>query len=66
MHQKIPNRNESQFLIIFRKLDSLNGENVVFGKIIRGLHVLDSIEGVGSKKTGRPKVKIYISDCDEI
>ncbi|KAK6620664.1 hypothetical protein RUM43_010959 [Polyplax serrata] len=66
MYQKIPNRNESQFLITFRKLESLDGENVAFGKIIKGFHVLDTIESVGSKKTGRPKVEIYISDCDEI
>lgn len=66
MYQKIPNRNQCQFLITFRELKSLNGTNVVFGKIVKGFHVLDAIESVGSKKTGRPKVEIYISDCDEI
>lgn len=66
MYQRAENRNDSQFLITFRKLECLDGENVVFGKIIKGLHVLDAIEGVGTKKTGRPKVQIYISDCDEI
>lgn len=66
MYSKIPNRNKSQFLITFQKLHSLDNTNVVFGKITKGFHVLDAIESVGSKKTGRSKVDIYISDCDEI
>ena len=66
MHQRTTNRNDSQFLITFRKLISLDGKHVAFGKIVKGIHVLDIIESLGSKKTGRPKNEIYISDCDEI
>lgn len=35
-----PNTNNSQFFITSMACDNLNGQNVVFGKVLRGLGIL--------------------------
>ena len=39
-----PDTNTSQFMLSFRKCAHLDGKNVVIGKVIEGLDVLDKIE----------------------
>lgn len=54
--------NNSQFSISFCQLQELDKRNVVFGKIIRGIHVIYKIEGFG-RKIGKPLAEIKISNC---
>ena len=68
-----PNTNSSQFFILFRKHQHLDGKHVVFGEIDEGLEVLDEIEGRedGKFKEGwtnmddndKPVKDIVIVDC---
>ena len=68
-----PNTNSSQFFILFRKHQHLDGKHVVFGEIDEGLEVLDEIEGHedGKFKEGwtnvddndKPVKDIVIVDC---
>ncbi|KAL8464798.1 hypothetical protein ACS0TY_034338 [Phlomoides rotata] len=41
-----PNSNGSQFFIITNQVTYLDGKHVVFGKVIKGLGLLRSIESV--------------------
>lgn len=56
-----PNSNKSQFYIIFRRCEWLDGTAVVFGKVWRGLDMLKKIEALGSED-GTPAKKITICD----
>jgi peptidylprolyl isomerase len=57
-----PNTNGSQFFITFDKTSWLDGNHVVFGKVIDGMDVLKSIEKHGSD-SGKTNAEIKISDC---
>lgn len=56
------NKNASQFFISLRALPHLNGRNVAFGKVVEGMNVLKSIEGVYCVK-GKPLSEVQITDC---
>ena len=43
-----PNTNGSQFFLTFVTCSWLDGKHTVFGKVIGGFHVLDTLESVGS------------------
>jgi cyclophilin family peptidyl-prolyl cis-trans isomerase len=58
------NTNGSQFFITFTKTPWLDGNHVVFGKMIEGNDVLNKIEEYGSN-SGRTSAEIKISDCGE-
>jgi len=60
-----PNTNGSQFFITTAPCPKLDGQHVVFGKLIEGLEVLQAIEKLGSK-TGKPKSTVRVVDCGEI
>lgn len=50
----------SQFLILFNKLPMLDKHQTVFGKVIKGMEVLELIEKMGARD-GRPKREISFS-----
>jgi len=59
-----PDTNSSQFYIMLTKARWLDGKHVVFGKVIRGMSVIEAIGEVPSDdKTAFPKKKVTIVDC---
>ncbi|XP_022205229.2 peptidyl-prolyl cis-trans isomerase F, mitochondrial [Nilaparvata lugens] len=60
MFNSVQNKNNTKFLITFKKLTTLNGRFVVFGRLKnkKSLHVLEMIEEFGTK-SGCPKEGNY-------
>merc|ERR1719190_50722 len=59
-----PGTNGSQFFLCTAKTAWLDGKHVVFGKVVSGMDVVKTIEGVGSQ-SGQTKATVKISDCGE-
>lgn len=60
-----PNTNSSQFFITFDACPWLDGNHVVFGKVVEGHNILGEMEKVGTK-TGNPRINIDIVDSGEM
>lgn len=64
MANRGPRTNTSQFYIMLTRARWLDGKNVVFGKVIRGMDVIETIAAVPSNtETGTPRKYIRISGC---
>lgn len=61
-----PNMNGSQFFITTTRTAHLDGKHVVFGKVIKGMGVVRSIEHVTIGDGECPTVDVTIVDCGEI
>ncbi|MBA0620206.1 hypothetical protein Godav_005966, partial [Gossypium davidsonii] len=61
-----PNTNGSQFFITTTRTSHLDGKHVVFGKVIKGMGVVRSIELVATKDGDYPTQEVIIADCGEI
>uniref|UniRef100_A0A7S0L8Y8 Peptidyl-prolyl cis-trans isomerase n=1 Tax=Coccolithus braarudii TaxID=221442 RepID=A0A7S0L8Y8_9EUKA len=57
--------NGSQFFLCTARTPWLDGKHVVFGKVVKGMEVLEKIEAVGSK-SGKTSKAVVIRDCGEI
>ncbi|XP_071957472.1 uncharacterized protein [Antedon mediterranea] len=57
-----PDTNGHQFYIITKPTDWLNGRNVVFGKVIEGLDVVNEISSLKTNDKGKPLEKVTIAD----
>lgn len=55
-----PNSNGSQFFLCFQECNWLNGKHTVFGKVIKGMEVLDKLEAAGTR-SGTPTKEIRFS-----
>lgn len=63
--KRIPHAdNNSQFCITFKRMESLDHKNVVFGRVIKGNENILKIQGY-ARRIGKPYVEIVISDCGE-
>ena len=52
-----PNTNGSQFFLCFKDTPWLDGKHTVFGKVTKGLEVLDKLEAVGTS-SGKPTEEV--------
>ena len=59
------NTNGSQFFITFVKTSWLDGNHVVFGKVVDGMKTLDSLMEI-STNSGNPKKNAVIVDCGQL
>ncbi|MEX2580922.1 MAG: peptidylprolyl isomerase [Verrucomicrobiales bacterium] len=60
-----PNTNGSQFFICTVKTDWLDGAHVVFGQVVEGMDVVETLEGYGSR-SGRTSKAIVVADCGQL
>ncbi|XP_026076204.1 peptidyl-prolyl cis-trans isomerase [Carassius auratus] len=60
-----PNTNGSQFFICTADTAWLDGKHVVFGKVVEGMDVVDTMESKGSS-SGKCSAKILIADCGQL
>ncbi|CAN4112545.1 unnamed protein product [Withania somnifera] len=61
-----PNSNGCQFFIPTVKASWLDGEHVVFGKVVEGMDTVYAIEGGAGTYSGKPRKKVIIADSGEI
>ncbi|XP_057456566.1 peptidyl-prolyl cis-trans isomerase CYP21-1 [Lotus japonicus] len=61
-----PDSNGSQFFITTVKASWLDGEHVVFGKVVQGMDIVFAIEGGAGTYSGKPRKKVVIADSGEI
>ncbi|KAL2512436.1 Peptidyl-prolyl cis-trans isomerase CYP21-1 [Abeliophyllum distichum] len=61
-----PDSNGSQFFITTVKASWLDGEHVVFGKVIEGMDTVYAIEGGAGTYSGKPRKKVIIANSEEI
>ncbi|MBU6180838.1 MAG: peptidylprolyl isomerase [Verrucomicrobia bacterium] len=60
-----PNTNGSQFFITTVVTEWLDKAHVVFGKVVEGMDVVKTIEGLGSRN-GRTSKDIRVADCGQL
>ncbi|KAL3722427.1 hypothetical protein ACJRO7_034750 [Eucalyptus globulus] len=61
-----PNTNGSQFFITTTRTSHLDGKHVVFGRVVKGMGVVRSVEHATTGAGDCPSVDVVIADCGEI
>lgn len=61
-----PNTNGSQFFITTTRTSHLDGKHVVFGRVVKGMGVVRSVEHVSTNESDHPTADVMIADCGEI
>jgi len=60
-----PNTNGSQFFLCTAETSWLDGKHCVFGKVIEGLDVVKTVEGVGSG-SGATRAQVVVANCGQL
>ncbi|XP_076940551.1 peptidyl-prolyl cis-trans isomerase CYP40-like [Bidens hawaiensis] len=60
------NTNGSQFFITTTRTPHLDGKHVVFGRIIKGMGIVRSVEHTTTGENDVPTLDVIIEDCGEI
>ena len=58
-----PDTNGSQFFISTAKTDWLDGKHVVFGKVVKGMDLVEYIENQNTDNNDKPLTDVTIVDC---
>lgn len=61
-----PNTNGSQFFITTTRTSHLDGKHVVFGKVMKGMGIVRTVEHVPTGGADCPTQEVKIVDCGEI
>jgi len=60
-----PNTNGSQFFLCTVDTPWLDGKHVVFGRVVEGMDVVKTVEGVGSQ-SGTTRQKVLVATCGQL
>ncbi|VVA93514.1 unnamed protein product [Arabis nemorensis] len=60
------NTSLSQFMILPTKFESMDGEYVAFGKVVKGLNLMKCIAEKVATENGIPSKPLVIADCGQI
>ena len=60
-----PNTNGSQFFICTSDTSFLDGKHCVFGKVTKGMEVVQAVEAVGSQQ-GKTSKPVVIAACGQL
>lgn len=61
-----PNTNGSQFFITTVPCPHLDGKHVVFGKVVKGMEIINMVENVETDSHDKPKEDVVIVDCGQL
>jgi cyclophilin family peptidyl-prolyl cis-trans isomerase len=66
MANRGPNTQSSQFFITTRPTPHLDGKHVVFGRVVSGYDIVESMENQPVDQNNRPLQLVMIANCGEL